>query len=134
MLALYLVLAQAPSTQELLGSKPEASDRELKLVGIDGCFFGPPAEFTDLVHAWMTDAVEAPHCRRRAQWRGEDATGLMILQLHVTSEGTVNGIAFKSEDMAAPTLEACLTRRLEKITVPANPLRGDTTFRMRVQW
>lgn len=134
MLALYLLLAQAPEAEDLLGAKPEASDRQLTRIAIDGCYFGPPPELTNLIAAAMREALYAPRCKQRAERRGEDASGTLSVRLSVSPAGTVNGVEYASEDMEAPTLEACLTRRLEKITVTANPMRGDVIVRMPTRW
>lgn len=134
MLALLLTLAQAPTAEELLGEKPEATDRQLQRVRTDGCTFGPSLVLQEAVHAALIEAVTAPRCSRKARRHDETVLGEMILYLTVLPDGSVEEIRLESEEIDAPVFEACIRGELERVTVPANPKRGLLYIRQPLNW
>lgn len=132
MLALLLLLTEAPDDPPM--TKPEISEHQLREVGLDGCTFGAPPEEVEALRIALAEAMDAPRCQRKAARRGEDAEGELVVRLHIRPDGTAHQLQFESADMAAPTLEACLERRIVERRYPANPKAGETPVRYRTTW
>jgi hypothetical protein len=123
---LFVPLARA---DEILGEKPEMTERELQQPLVISDTFGPSREVIDAINlALATTTKPLERCHRRAGRRHEAAEGLWHVRFFLRRDGTVETVLLEGVD-DAPRFEACATEVYQELVIsPA----ADVWVRTRV--